>query len=312
MIKTSCVPRLAGDTFLVIRTSYVRICKGDVTAAAMIHIFEMWHNTKIAGLENHIDMTDHPAPPDYRTPAPTLWQYHKSKDLEAQLVGIGKRHSIDIARKLLADLGIVEIGRNPNKRYKFDATTFYLFKPEVLTGYLKNLTDPSAENSSGPLSKTASTTAEISKAIPKDSYSDSTPKEEGGASAPAPVEEPMAETVEEQPELTAEEAQFKNFKEWAEESAPRIFKMKQPMTAQELGKLKQKYSSAQIADICAQMHNWQPLTRKNISTYLTAEAWLKKDQPHGRLQKNGGPVANGGHGQKPGTSQNRVDALANY
>lgn len=181
MAKTSCVQRIEDDPFIIIRTSYVRICQGDVTAAALISIFEYWHNTKIAARQNHIDMDDRP---DRIDDPPSLWQYHKNDDLEAQLMGIGKRERIDKARKLLQEMGIIDIGRNPNKKYKFDATTFYLFHPEVVNAFMQKLKPASAENSTEPVRKTAETGAENSGAIPKDSFIDSPPKDRSGAGAP--------------------------------------------------------------------------------------------------------------------------------
>jgi hypothetical protein len=190
MTKTSCIPRIADDTFLVIRTSYVRICRGDVTAAALIHIFEQWHNVKLAARQNFIDMDERP---DIETPPPPLWQFHKNDDLEAMLMGIGKRDRIDRARKLLQEMGVIDIGRNPNKKYKFDATTFYLFHPEVVTDLLKQL-PPIAGNPAAPVSendtdepvlKTGNIGAENSRAIPKDSPSKDS---EGNIPAQAPGE----------------------------------------------------------------------------------------------------------------------------
>lgn len=342
MIKTSCVPRLAGDTFIIIRTSYVRICQGDVTAAALLHIFEQWHNTKLASRENHIDLDDRQGK---ETPLPTLWQFHKTKDLEDQLMGIGKRHSIEKARQMLVELGILQMGRNPNKKYKFDATTFYLFKPEVLTNLLEMLpgTSAFAENSSGPVPKSTTTTAENSKAIPKDS-----PTNNSGTSEAA--QPPEATGANPEPVKDKTEVKDTDWQRWVDRYEDHVRQHNAGLTwpeycqqksmrddwighnwknGSQLGKsglkgLREhlvsiakavegtKPDDAGFAAFCYMLENWEKLEnflRKEFDLTVI----LKKITNIINQLKNGAQTNKGNNGGSgTGTSAQRVNAVSNY
>lgn len=128
-MNTNQITREAGDTFLIIRASYVRICNGNVTAAALIHIFEQWHQTKIKSIEQNRKATENYR---YAEGSETLLQWHTMEELENYMMGIAKRDSILIARRQLVSMGIITEHRNPNPRYSFDKTTYYLFFPEVV------------------------------------------------------------------------------------------------------------------------------------------------------------------------------------
>lgn len=57
---------------------------------------------------------------------------------------------------------------------------------------------------------------------------------------------------------------------------PNICKMKEPLTFQQLQKLKARYSEDLIRDIMARMDNWAELAKKNISAYKTIMDWIRR------------------------------------
>lgn len=328
MAKTSCVKRLDNDPFIIIRTSYVRICQGDITAAALLSIFEYWHNSKLAARKNHIDMDESPVT---TTPPPPLWQYHKNEDLEDQLMGIGKRERIDRARKLLQEMGIIEIGRNPNKKYKFDATTFYLFHPEILNDYLDSLAAASAENRTEPLRKAETITAENSRAIPKDSHtSDSMNKETADAGAPggmprqdppktkkAPRKAPGAEKDHDWQRWV--DAWFDFFKARHGEIAP-MFNGAQSAALKGLRQYLCKVATpiegktvddAGFAAWNYILDNWDRL-REWLQEQFDLTVVLKKINDILNSLRNGNKTNRGTNSSGAGTSQQRVDAIKNY
>jgi hypothetical protein len=177
MTKTSCVKRIDGDPFIVVRLSYMLICNGNATSAAMLHYFESWHNIKLGARANFVNESPDKGP---KKP-PTLLQWHTTKMLEDALMGIGKKHSIQKAREQLLELGVITIHRNPNPNYLFDNTLHYLFHPEVVNKLLDSLpvNSPSAEISQRePESDLPS--AEISQTIPNDTSQGSTKEEVPG------------------------------------------------------------------------------------------------------------------------------------
>jgi len=94
---------------------------------------------------------------------------------------------------------------------------------------------------------------------------------------------------------------FEKFVAWIAKHAPRVADMKEPFTIDQFVEIKVSFSAAQISQILADMHNWEPLIRKNRSAYLTAIKWLKKEND-GTHQKPSSSSNN-----KPGTSEARIN-----
>lgn len=174
--------------FITIRASYVKICNGNVTAAALISFFENWHNYKLQVIREWKKEGSHGS-------APNTWQHHTGKDLEKGIFGLGRRHSIDQAKQQLSSMGVITIGRNPNYKFAFDATLHYQFQPDIVNNLLAF-----AENSTPgqdveiDLPEYAETDtpedAENSAAIPEDSTSNqqtsqsAAPTDAAGSGAP--------------------------------------------------------------------------------------------------------------------------------
>ncbi len=187
MNYTSCVPRMANDQFVTIRASYVRVCNGNVVAAALISVFESWHNYKLKQIEEARRLGQ---------PPPNTWQHHTGKELEAAIMGLGKRHSIDQAKLQLVSMGVIIVGRNPDRRLAFDATTHYCFQPDALGQLLAFVENsrrgPFVEIDISPDAENDKCTfADISTAIPNDTTDESAdetiPADAGGGPKRAPV-----------------------------------------------------------------------------------------------------------------------------
>ena len=71
---------------------------------------------------------------------------------------------------------------------------------------------------------------------------------------------------------------FLKFQQWITDNAPRVAKMKEPMTDKQLQKLKEEYSTEQICETLQAMHNYEPLIRKNRSAYMTVTNWLRRNR----------------------------------
>lgn len=70
---------------------------------------------------------------------------------------------------------------------------------------------------------------------------------------------------------------FENFKKWIAMAAPRVEQMKEPFTIEQYISIKTQYQSDSIRELLLQMHNWEPLLRKNRSAYLTILNWKRRD-----------------------------------
>lgn len=80
----------------------------------------------------------------------------------------------------------------------------------------------------------------------------------------------------------AESEQWEKFTTWAEATAPRVMKMKKPLTSESFDKLlkdftkefkTEKRAKEVIMDLLTKMHNWEPLIKKNVDTNLTIRNW---------------------------------------
>lgn len=68
---------------------------------------------------------------------------------------------------------------------------------------------------------------------------------------------------------------FNKFREWIEEKAPRVCRMKEPLTIKQFFALKKKYDSRIISEILIAMQNRADLHKKYVSAYLTINNWAK-------------------------------------
>jgi hypothetical protein len=76
-----------------------------------------------------------------------------------------------------------------------------------------------------------------------------------------------------------EKASFLTFQQWILTNTPRVAQMKEPFTiSQYLSLSKKGYDGAKIKALLADMHNWEPLLKKNVSAYLTLTKWKRNEE----------------------------------
>ena len=63
-------------------------------------------------------------------------QCHSQKDLEQGILKIGSKNSIIECNKFLEEKGVITLHNNPNARYAFDNTNYFIFHPEVLNEWI--------------------------------------------------------------------------------------------------------------------------------------------------------------------------------
>ena len=71
---------------------------------------------------------------------------------------------------------------------------------------------------------------------------------------------------------------FAKFQEWLSENAPRVAKMKEPFTAEQVAALKTDFEIQFICDLLKAMHNYEPLLTKNRNANLTFRNWARRRQ----------------------------------
>ena len=131
-MKSSCISHDKREPLIIIRKSYVELCSNNHCAAALISYFEYWHNIKL-DMQSRAEKANAVAVNhgDEPTQDTSLLQFHTADDLVNGMVGLFKIAKIRDAIELLKSLKIISVHKNPNPRYKFDNTRYFLFNPDM-------------------------------------------------------------------------------------------------------------------------------------------------------------------------------------
>lgn len=137
MSRTSCISHPEKEPLIIIHKWQLEFTEGNECAAALISFFTYWHDIKFANKEKAKHANDvaemHGDP---RTQDESLMQWHTEKDIEDGIL-IFKRRTIADALANLQTSGVIEIIKNPNPRYAFDRTRYFIFHPEILIDWLE-------------------------------------------------------------------------------------------------------------------------------------------------------------------------------
>lgn len=147
MARTSCISHPKNEPLIIIHKWQLEFAEGNECAAALISYFTYWHDIKVANKEKAKHANDvaemHGDP---RTQDESLMQWHTEQDIEDGIL-IFKRRTISDALGKLQATGVIEIIKNPNPRYAFDRTRYFIFHPDILDDWLeRRKTDPSRKN----------------------------------------------------------------------------------------------------------------------------------------------------------------------
>lgn len=147
-MNSSCISHPEREKLVVIRQWQMEFCEGNSCAAALMSFFEYWHNVKLDQSEKNTQFNNvAELHGDKRSQDEGLWQFHNEKQLEEGIL-IYKKDTINKAIDLLVSKQVLVVSRNPNPRYKFDKTRWFLFRPEIIKNWMKERTNPKNSPSS--------------------------------------------------------------------------------------------------------------------------------------------------------------------
>jgi hypothetical protein len=69
---------------------------------------------------------------------------------------------------------------------------------------------------------------------------------------------------------------FNHYSSWAAENAPKLLKIKKPLTATQLSDIRSKYSAEQFKEVCLAMEAKKDFLSKYDNLNLTMRSWLKR------------------------------------
>lgn len=130
-MQTRCVVYPENERMVVIHASQLHLCDGDHCAAALLSFFGHGHSYKLENRKQaeHANRVAR-MHGDEESQDTSLFQYQTEEGLEGGLLGLYGRSMIRKAIKRLVQKGYLSIHQNPNKRYGFDKTHYFLFHPE--------------------------------------------------------------------------------------------------------------------------------------------------------------------------------------
>lgn len=136
-MRTTCVRHPEKNAFLIIREWQIRFCEGDYCAAGLLSFFAYTHDWKLEQRHQAVEANNvAERHGDTRSQFEHLYQYYTYEDLNKRLLGLYSERSIPQSIKLLVKLGVLTCHRNPNPRYSFDKTTYYLFHPDICNQWI--------------------------------------------------------------------------------------------------------------------------------------------------------------------------------
>jgi hypothetical protein len=145
-MRTSCIQHPTAEPLIIVRTWQLVATNGNKAGAALLSFFEYWHNHRLEAAEKAAKANEVAEMHGEKgTHSTSLLQFHSTTDLEKGLL-LFKSDSIREGIKILEKIGFVSIYRNPNPRYRFDKTKYFLFHPqqvnEWIMGYTSGINKP--------------------------------------------------------------------------------------------------------------------------------------------------------------------------
>ncbi|GEM_PF-6281394 len=166
-MKTSCILHPKNEPMIIIRDWQIGFCAGNHCAAALLSFFEYWHNIKLEQRYKNKKANDiAEMHGDGRSQDESLLQFHTEEELEKGIL-IFKKDKIRDGIKSLQEKGVITVTKNPNPKYTFDRTKFFLFNPAVCSEWLKKYYPEPSEGGKTVCRGTAPEQREVADASPK-------------------------------------------------------------------------------------------------------------------------------------------------
>jgi len=113
-------------------------CDGNHCAAMLLSFMIYWHDIRLSQVEKSRQQNSvAESHGDTPTQDTTLLQFHNERELELGLLGMYKARTITDALHILTEKGFAERHTNPNPRYHFDRTRYFLLKPQQIQNWIE-------------------------------------------------------------------------------------------------------------------------------------------------------------------------------
>lgn len=139
MSRASCISHPEGERLILVRKWQLEACGKDACAAALLNLFEYWHNIKLeqnTQAKGYNEIAQRHG--ENSTQIQTLLQWHTTEQLESSILNIFNKRRIQAGIEILVNLKFISVHRNPNPRYAFDKTKHFLLHPEEVRAWLED------------------------------------------------------------------------------------------------------------------------------------------------------------------------------
>lgn len=138
-MRNSCITHRANSEIVIIRKEYIDLL-GHLGAAVMLAYFEYWHNIRIASAQKAVEANkvavkhgDEPYQDE------SLYQFHTINEMLDATLGVIGKPAMKTGINVLVERGYITKHRNPNPRYAFDNTVFYLLHTDKVNSDLSQV-----------------------------------------------------------------------------------------------------------------------------------------------------------------------------
>ena len=142
-MRSTCIQHPTQEPLLIVRQWQLTFCEGNHCAAALLSLFEYWHNLRLdlsqRARQANAAARQHGKP---ATQDESQLQFHSDEQLQAGLLDLYGTKKIREGRRLLVTKGAITEHPNPNPRYAFDKTLYFEFHPEVVNNWLEQRRNP--------------------------------------------------------------------------------------------------------------------------------------------------------------------------
>lgn len=137
-MKTSCIQSPNDNRYIQVFDWQVKFCQGNHCTAFVLAHFIAWHDWKLQHdlyYKRANDIAE--AHGDNRLYDQNAYLFFTMDELSDGILGSYGRNSIQNALETLEKMGVISIHKNPNRRYCFDKTKYFIFYPEVCNAWIK-------------------------------------------------------------------------------------------------------------------------------------------------------------------------------
>lgn len=136
-MKSSCITQPANNRYIQVSEWQIKFCNGNYCAALVLSHFIRWHNWKL-NHDNYYNKVNNIAEMhgDGRPHNQNAYLFFTMDEISEGILGFFGKSTINTALSLLQELSVISVHKNPNPRYHFDKTKYFMFYPEVCNEWL--------------------------------------------------------------------------------------------------------------------------------------------------------------------------------